>query len=171
MHSELDRTLAGYVVSDAKLVAISNDSSATFEARDIAKELLARRKASTQSTGGSEAVGVKRPHKWVKSTLGHGEQMCEYCKGTNRELAVLGELDHCTAAPPEGIAARDAVIEEAVGQIDNLRESLMEGLMTDAGLTKADRRAMNHQIEALEVAADDIRALRSPVSSKDVTKS
>lgn len=40
-----------------------------------------------------------RPHKWVRSNLGHGEQMCEYCKGTNRELAVLGMLNHCDKAP------------------------------------------------------------------------
>lgn len=39
-------------------------------------------------------------HDWQPSTLGHGEQMCRRCFGTNRELAALGELGHCTAAPP-----------------------------------------------------------------------
>lgn len=38
-------------------------------------------------------------HRWVKSTLGHGEAMCERCRGTNRELAVLGRLNVCDAAP------------------------------------------------------------------------
>ena len=38
-------------------------------------------------------------HDFVKSTLGHGETMCRHCKGTNRELAALGEMDHCTEAP------------------------------------------------------------------------
>lgn len=39
-------------------------------------------------------------HDWTPSTLGHGETMCRRCYGTNRELAALGELDHCTAASP-----------------------------------------------------------------------
>lgn len=39
-------------------------------------------------------------HIWVKSTLGHGETMCQRCFGTNRELAALGELEYCTAASP-----------------------------------------------------------------------
>ena len=100
--------------------------------------------------GGSEAVGVKRPHKWVKSTLGHGEQMCEYCKGTNRELAVLGELDHCTAAPPEGIAARDAVIEEQVQAV------------------VAAVRPYTVATLFIEELSDLVRAaIRSPASSKD----
>ena len=40
-------------------------------------------------------------HDWQPSTLGHGETMCRRCFGTNRELAALGELDHCTAPPPK----------------------------------------------------------------------
>jgi hypothetical protein len=43
-----------------------------------------------------------RPHKWIKSTLGHGGTMCEYCKGTNRELAAIGEMNHCARAPADG---------------------------------------------------------------------
>lgn len=31
-------------------------------------------------------------HDWKPSTLGHGETMCARCKITNREAAVLGEL-------------------------------------------------------------------------------
>jgi hypothetical protein len=34
-------------------------------------------------------------HDWVRSTLGHGETMCRRCFITNREAAVLGELNHC----------------------------------------------------------------------------
>jgi hypothetical protein len=44
-----------------------------------------------------------------------------------------------------------------IGVIETLLESLQEGLMTDAGLTEADREAMRHQIDALEVAAHSIR--------------
>lgn len=34
-------------------------------------------------------------HDWIKSTLGHGETMCRKCFITNREAAVLGELNYC----------------------------------------------------------------------------
>ena len=39
-------------------------------------------------------------HKWVKSTLGHGETMCTRCWTTNREAAALGILDHCDVPEP-----------------------------------------------------------------------
>lgn len=38
-------------------------------------------------------------HDWQPSTLGHGETMCSRCKITNREAAVLGELNSCPVAP------------------------------------------------------------------------
>lgn len=34
-------------------------------------------------------------HDWTASTLGHGESMCRKCGITNREAAVLGELNVC----------------------------------------------------------------------------
>jgi hypothetical protein len=37
-------------------------------------------------------------HKWVPSTLGHGEAMCEHCLITNREAAALGWLNYCAEA-------------------------------------------------------------------------
>lgn len=46
-------------------------------------------------------------HKWVRSTLGHGESMCEYCKATNREIAVIGDMNHCPDAPPVVASALD----------------------------------------------------------------
>lgn len=44
----------------------------------------------------------------------------------------------------------------ARAKVGNLEESLQEGLMTDAGLTAADRTAMGHQLEALGVCGEDI---------------
>lgn len=41
-------------------------------------------------------------HKWVKSTLGHGETMCELCCMTNREAAALGLSESCSANAGEG---------------------------------------------------------------------
>lgn len=39
-------------------------------------------------------------------------------------------------------------------EVEELIESLEEGLMTDADLTKKDRELMSAQIEALEVVRD-----------------
>lgn len=39
-------------------------------------------------------------HNWIKSQLGHGETMCSRCYITNREAAVLGELNECRAPNP-----------------------------------------------------------------------
>ena len=37
----------------------------------------------------------KIPHDWVSSPYGHGEWACRYCKATNREIAVIGDPNHC----------------------------------------------------------------------------
>lgn len=44
----------------------------------------------------------------------------------------------------------------AMAQCGNATESLQEGIMTDVGLTKADKRAMNHQVDAIEEVENDI---------------
>lgn len=43
-------------------------------------------------------------HDWTASTLGHGETMCARCKITNREAAVLGEMNSCPVRPPLDLA-------------------------------------------------------------------
>lgn len=35
------------------------------------------------------------PHEWVTSRLGHGEWQCRFCLATNREIAVIGDPNHC----------------------------------------------------------------------------
>jgi len=55
------------------------------------------------------------------------------------------------------LAAKAEERQGALNEIDTLIESLNEGLMTDAGLTQADRDGMTHQVMALHVAADTIR--------------
>ncbi len=37
------------------------------------------------------------PHDWIPSTLGHGDVMCRRCRVTNREAAVIGTLNECSA--------------------------------------------------------------------------
>ena len=38
-------------------------------------------------------------HNWIASRLGHGEMQCTHCLATNREIAVIGDLNHCPDAP------------------------------------------------------------------------
>ena len=38
---------------------------------------------------------AKTPHDWVPSPYGHGEWACRYCLATNREIAVIGDPNHC----------------------------------------------------------------------------
>lgn len=51
-------------------------------------------------------------HDWVKSTLGHGEQMCSRCKITNREAAALGQLNDCDVPPTEAAVAAVPRVEK-----------------------------------------------------------
>lgn len=46
----------------------------------------------------------------------------------------------------------------AMAKCGNLTESLQEGIMTDYGLTDADKLAMNHQVDAIEAVEQDIGA-------------
>lgn len=41
------------------------------------------------------AIKTEVPHEMVPSKLGRGEMMCVWCRGTNKELGVLGVLKHC----------------------------------------------------------------------------
>lgn len=77
-------------------------------------------------------------HRWIKSTLGHGETMCEFCSITNREAAVLGVLNTCDKAPVEKMHPNEiaeifgdfmplevvAVIKTWSGSVDGLRVEL-----------------------------------------------
>jgi len=38
-------------------------------------------------------------HNWIISRLGHGEMQCTHCLATNREIAAIGDLNHCPDAP------------------------------------------------------------------------
>lgn len=55
-------------------------------------------------------------HDWVKSTLGHGEQMCSRCFVTNREAAALGMLDHCDPPPPKAANENKQKVEQPTQQ-------------------------------------------------------
>jgi hypothetical protein len=75
-------------------------------------------------------------HKWVKSNLGHGETMCEKCKVTNREAAVLGLLNTCDvpdadpATSPYGIITDeiDAYTDEDREQCAHIAERILESI-------------------------------------------
>lgn len=46
----------------------------------------------------------------------------------------------------------------AQAKCGNLTESLQEGMMTDCGLTSDDKRAMRHQVDAIDQVEKDIGA-------------
>ena len=41
---------------------------------------------------------AKTPHEWRTSRLGHGESQCIHCFATNREIEVVGDMNHCPDA-------------------------------------------------------------------------
>lgn len=43
-------------------------------------------------------MSEKTPHNWQASPYGHGEWACTYCLATNREIAVIGDPNHCPTA-------------------------------------------------------------------------
>lgn len=51
-------------------------------------------------------------HNWKPSTLGHGESVCVFCHGTNREIAVIGDMNVCPKAP----GAKFDPTEEDIGR-------------------------------------------------------
>ena len=50
---------------------------------------------------------LKTPHHWVPSPYGHGDMACTYCLATNREIAVIGDLNHCPDAHKAQFPATD----------------------------------------------------------------
>jgi hypothetical protein len=51
-----------------------------------------------------------------------------------------------------------AMKQLALAKCGNLTESLQEGIMTDAGLSRADKDAMDWQIDAINEVEKDIRS-------------
>lgn len=54
-----------------------------------------------------------------------------------------------------------AMRQLAMAKCGNLTESLQEGMMTDACLTRTEKTAMKHQVTAIDEVEKDIRAERS----------
>lgn len=52
----------------------------------------------------------KTPHEWKSSTLGHGEWQCVWCFATNREIAVIGDPNHCPDAHKARFPALSALL-------------------------------------------------------------
>lgn len=50
---------------------------------------------------------MNTPHHWQKSPYGHGEWACTYCLATNREIAVIGDPNHCPVAHKALFTATD----------------------------------------------------------------
>lgn len=56
------------------------------------------------------------------------------------------------------LSARESERKAVRDHIDTLSESLQEGLMTDAGLSRMDRAKMKAQLDALDVAREPFSA-------------
>ena len=68
-------------------------------------------------------------HDWKPSTLGHGESMCARCFITNREAAVLGELNSCFR-PPSNLGGK-APAKEASAEPEGRSEPLLNRPATE----------------------------------------
>jgi len=59
-------------------------------------------------------MSIVTPHNWKVSPYGHGEWACTYCLATNREIAVIGDPNHCPDAHkvlfPETAALQSAAV-------------------------------------------------------------
>ena len=56
----------------------------------------------------------KTPHEWIRSNLGHGEWQCIHCLATNREIAVIGDPNHCPDAAKKRLAPNDRTLTSNV---------------------------------------------------------
>jgi len=57
-------------------------------------------------------------HRWIKSTLGHGNAMCAHCSITDLEARAIGQME-CLAA--EAGMMREALPPGPFGQIIDLQ--------------------------------------------------
>lgn len=56
-------------------------------------------------------MATNTPHHWVPSPYGHGEWACTFCKATNREIAVIGDPNHCPQRAAAEFPATTALME------------------------------------------------------------
>lgn len=74
-------------------------------------------------------------HAWVRSTLGHGEQMCSTCFITDREAAALGKSLDCDGEPAQLKTPTREPIEESTcvhgGRIVDCEDCRVYGFCED----------------------------------------
>lgn len=58
------------------------------------------------------------PHNWIKSHLGHGEWQCTHCFATNREIAVIGDPNHCPKAAAKQVDMVASPVQTAIPSPD-----------------------------------------------------
>jgi hypothetical protein len=56
-------------------------------------------------------TAIKTPHYWQASHYGNGKWVCAYCLATNREISVIGDMNHCPEAH-KALFPATAVLEE-----------------------------------------------------------
>lgn len=94
---------------------------------------------------------VKIPHIYGPSMVGHGEQQCIFCLGTNRENAVLSP-DHCEP--------RAKIASDAVSKV-NLRQ-----LGTDIKILSEDNLLSDDEVMAVWLIAERAKARSSLLNAE-----
>lgn len=79
---------------------------------------------------------TKTPHEWRSSPLGHGEWQCIHCLATTREIAVIGDPNHCPDAHRSKFPATAKMEEHPDDTWHERRTMLPDG---DARAVKARR--------------------------------
>lgn len=91
-----------------------------------------------------------KPHRWVASTLGHGEAMCADCQITNREAAVMG----CMEGPCDDLAPQGAPAEPDI--------------MTKLGLDKDGARVLTIEQSLAMVDHDFLKMMATATTQAEV---
>jgi len=97
---ELNQEIGGVMVTLAALASAHDASMADSGEIELLRiwgkvEAIRAKQAAKPPHSPLPVSPIKKRHEWVDSTLGHGEQMCKNCFGTNRELAALNSLAYC----------------------------------------------------------------------------
>ena len=70
------------------------------------------------------------PHEYGPSRVGHGEAQCIHCLGTNREIMVVGDLNHCEVRAAKSVRPRGEALADFLGALSPTGERIGKWLNT-----------------------------------------
>lgn len=110
------------------------------------------------------------PHNWVASPYGHGEWACTFCLATNREIAVIGDPNHCPDRAARGgleYRAGNYVQAAQTDEEDDYRARIAAAL-DPAVLARIKQIAQDEALEEAAQLFDGLGVLRKMWSAKEV---